>query len=83
MPAPVLVRPPAPLITPAMFTTSPLVLMSAVFVDVTGRVLGELIAPPVCNVPPAKINVLVALPSPIAADVFTFKVPAPIVVAPA
>jgi hypothetical protein len=53
-----------------------------VLVSVTLRVLGEVIVPPACSVPPVKMSVFVALPSPSAALVFAFSVPAAIVVVP-
>ena len=82
VPTPPLVRPPVPLITPAILTLLPLVSISAVLVNVTKRALGEVIVPPACSVPPVKINVLVALPSPIAAVDGAFNIPALIVVVP-
>ena len=82
VPAPLLVNPPAPLITPAMLTLWLLVSIRPVLVSVTVRVLGEVIVPAACKVPPVKISVFVALPSPNAAVAFAFRIPAPIVVAP-
>ena len=82
VPAPFLVRPPAPLATPAMLTLLQLVSMTPVLVNVTVRVAPEVMVPAACSVPPVNINVLVALPSPIAALAFAFSVPAAIVVAP-
>src|SRR5207248_3450959 len=48
----------------------------------TPRVAGEGTVPPACSVPPEKTRVFVPLPSPSAALVFAFSVPAEIVVAP-
>jgi hypothetical protein len=65
-----------------MLTLLPLVSIMPVLVSVTPRVLGEVIVPPACSVPPAKISVFVALPSPSAALALAFSVPAAIVVVP-
>ena len=82
VPAPFLVSPPAPPITPAMLTALALLSMIPVEVSVVPRVPGEVIVPPACKVPPVNIRVLVALPSPSAALAFAFRVPAARVVAP-
>src|SRR5260370_1143032 len=50
--------------TPAMLTLLLLVSMRPVLVSVTPRVLGEVIVPPACSVPPVKISVFAALSSP-------------------
>ena len=44
--------------------------------------VGEVIVPPACNVPPVNISVLVALPSPRALVSSAFNMPTLIVVAP-
>src|SRR5438874_815807 len=75
VPAPVFVRPPAPLITPATETGLPLESIVPVAESVTERVDGDVIVPAACSVPPLKISVFVALPSPIAPLEFAFSVP--------
>ena len=83
VPRPLLVRPPAPLMIPAMLTALPLVSISPVLVRVTRRVEGDAMVPPASSVPPVKIRVLLALvPSPKASVELALKVPPPIVVAP-
>ena len=56
--------------------------INPVLVNVTNRVLSEVIVPAACNVPPVNIKVLVELPSPKAAVLLAFKIPAAIVVVP-
>jgi hypothetical protein len=73
---------PEPLITPAIETPLPFVSIVPVDESVTVRVDGDVIVPPACSVPPEKISVFVALPSPIAGLAFAFNVPAEIVVLP-
>ena len=67
---------------PAMPIVWPLLSIIAVFVRVTVRVAGEEIVPPACSVPPVKISVLVALPSPSASVALALRVPTLIVVGP-
>ena len=80
VPAPILVRPPEPLITPANETELPFVSIVPVEESVTVRVDGEVIVPPACSVPPEKTSVLFASPS--AELEFAFSVPPEIVVLP-
>ena len=82
VPAPLFVNAPEPLITPAIETGLPFVSIVPAEERVTARVDGEVIVPPACNVPPLKISVFVALPSPMAALELAFTVPVEIVVAP-
>ena len=81
-PPPFLVRLFAPLITPAIETALPFVSIVPADERVTVRVEGEVIVPPACSVPPLKISVFVALPSPSADVEFAFSVPCEIVVLP-
>ena len=58
-----LVRPPAPVMLPAMPTAKLLVSIMPVLVMVTARVDGEVMPPVARRVPPLKMSVLLALPS--------------------
>ena len=80
--APVFVKAPAPVMLPPMVKALPLVLMVPAPVMVTRRVEGEVKAPSVRRVPPLKIRLLVAEPSPRLADEVTTKVPLGRVVGP-
>ena len=80
--APLLVKPPEPLIAPAMLTALPLVLIVPFPVIVISLSAAEVIAPVACNVPPLKISVFVALPSPRALLELALNVPPAMVVVP-
>ena len=77
VPVPCFVKAPPILMMPSIVTLLPFVSIIAVpAFRKTFRAAGEEILPPACKVaPPFMINVLVALPSPIAADEFAFKIP--------
>jgi hypothetical protein len=81
-PVPVFASEPEPLITPATETLLPFVSTVPAPVSETVRVDGDVIVPPACSVPPLKISVFVALPSPMAALAVAFSVPAETVVLP-
>jgi hypothetical protein len=82
VPVPDFVRAPLLLITPAMLAELPFVFIVPVPVIVTVRVDGEVIVPAASKVPPLKIKVLVALPSPKASVSSALRDPAEIVVVP-